>query len=516
MEHARYPDGCPKGDGFLRLSALFPRTTEGRYLVAVVFFLILLGAMTFIVWKYPDVAGLSANTEQQAHWLIAGGCLTGSFLAGTILLLIAVRHAGSKEFGAIVESTRGDDEKTKRKDEETAQAPGAMMGGAISRHLRQRYGLFWRRKVRLLLVAGDETAIEQLVPGLQESQWLEGERTVLIYGGSLASAIDTGKFAALRKLRRGRPLDGIVRVIAENQQLTPQKSDNDLRGLEKIGEALRYSAPVWLWQLCESQWSQAGRKLQPVGITLSLQAMSESVAKQLDKLLPQLREQGMSQIAEKRQYDFLLRLAQQLERGGSKRWASCLTPWLYSAQQRVPLRGLMFSQINKPETSTGEIGKETGEDIVLPLHQHAMTLPLTWKGALEGCTRMRGYRVGRPWEETLAWGFMMVALAWGAGLLLSFALNYSQITSVAGKARVLVEHPAISDSQLTALHNLRNDAGRLRQQVEDGAPWYQRLGLGHHAQLLNAMLPWYGVANNRLIRDPANDALAQKLSALVN
>ena len=30
------------------------------------------------------------------------------------------------------------------------------------------------------------------------------------------------------------------------------------------------------------------------------------------------------------------------------------------------------------------------------------------------------------------------------------------------------------------------------------------------------MLPWYGVANNRLIRDPANEALKQKLSALAN
>lgn len=28
------------------------------------------------------------------------------------------------------------------------------------------------------------------------------------------------------------------------------------------------------------------------------------------------------------------------------------------------------------------------------------------------------------------------------------------------------------------------------------------------------MLPWYGVANNRLIRDPANEALKQKLTAL--
>jgi type VI secretion system protein ImpL len=48
------------------------------------------------------------------------------------------------------------------------------------------------------------------------------------------------------------------------------------------------------------------------------------------------------------------------------------------------------------------------------------------------------------------------------------------------------------------------------------APWYQRFGLDHNQQLLDAMLPWYGVANNRLIRDPANEALKQKLSALAN
>jgi type VI secretion system protein ImpL len=56
----------------------------------------------------------------------------------------------------------------------------------LKQHLNLRYGVLWRDKVRLLLVTGDEAAIEQLVPGLQESQWLEGNRTVLIYGGSLA------------------------------------------------------------------------------------------------------------------------------------------------------------------------------------------------------------------------------------------------------------------------------------------------------------------------------------------
>ena len=42
-------------------------------------------------------------------------------------------------------------------------------------------------------------------------------------------------------------------------------------------------------------------------------------------------------------------------------------------------------------------------------------------------------------------------------------------------------------------------------------PWYRRFGLDHHQQLLNAVLPWYGVANHRLIRDPANAALQQEM-----
>lgn len=402
-------------------------------------------------------------------------------------------------------------------------APSSVVGGdsgqlfsSLKNHLRIRYRFFWRNKVRLLLVTGHETAINQLVPNLQASQWLEGERTVLIYGGSLTAEVDTEKYTALRKLRRGRPLDGIVRVLGEGENLTPQMSDNDLRELEKISELLRYSAPVWLWQLCGGDWSQAGRKSQSVGITLPLRAMPDEVVTQLDKLLPQLREQGMSQIAEQRQYDFLLRLAQQLEQGESKRWMSRLTPWLYSSQQRIPLRGLMFSPVNKPESPSEEAGKNVAESAIPAAHKHAMTFPATWLGVTEDCTSVRGRRVGMAWEQTLAWGIMAVLGIWGAGLLLSFALNYSQISSVANKARFLVEHPSVSDSQLTALHDLRNDAGRLQHHVQGGSPWYQRFGLDHNPQLLSAMLPWYGVANSRLIRDPANAALMQKLTALTN
>ena len=389
----------------------------------------------------------------------------------------------------------------------------------LGRHLRKRYTFFWRLKVRLLLVTGDEAAIEQLVPGLQKNQWLEGNRTVLIYGGSLSAEPDRDKFTALRRLRRGRPLDGIVRVLAP-RPLTPQISDSDLRALEKISEVLRYTAPVWLWQLCDSDWPQAERTEQAVGATFPLHARPADITRQLERLLPELCAQGMSQVAGNNSHDFLLRLGQHLKEGGIARWVQQLTPWLRAAQRRVPLRGLMFSLAeNKPaDTSEGAAARAiAGAEKYVPESQrHALTFPPAWQGVIDDCMRVRGRRVGMARERTLAWSIMAVTGVWAAGMLISFAVNRQQIVAVAEKARALVAQPAVSDRQLTALHDLRNDAGRLQHHIQHGAPWYQRFGLDHNPQLLSAMLPWYGVANNRLIRDPASAALAQKLTALVN
>ncbi|MNG62917.1 hypothetical protein D3C79_211280 [compost metagenome] len=496
---------------------LAPKTTEGRYLAVAVFFLLLLAAMTFIVWKHPDMAGLQPDSEQQTYWLIAGSCITGCAFLASLLLLIAVRSVGKKEFDDLVGGTNGDDEKKKRENEKVVVHPAVAMCERLRRHLHSRFGLFWRCKVRLLLVTGSEEAIEQLVPGLQKNQWLEGNRTVLIYGGSLTADHDKEKYAALHKLRRGRPLDGIVRVLSQTLNLTPQISDNDLRGLEKISELLRYSAPVWLWKLCDSDWSQTNRTEQAVGASFPLRAKADDITRQLESMLPDLRAQGVSQIAEHRQNDFLLRLGQTLKAGDISRWAEQLIPWLYATQQHIPLRGLRFSLAqNKPVEETDNTTPASEEKYIPESQRHALTLPATWQSIVDDCTRVRGRRVGMAWEQTLAWTLMAIIGVWGAGTMLSFAVNRLQIASVAQQAHALVEHPSVSDYQLTALHTLRNDAGRLQHRIQDGAPWYQRFGLDHNQQLLDAMLPWYGVANNHLIRDPANAALAQKLSALAS
>lgn len=493
-----------------RYFAIFKNTTFQLWLI-LLFFLVA-GATMFWLLKFsPEILGVMDGSPRQGYLLFTCALFTGGLLLFILLFFIVTRLFGEKDYKAVKAAAAGKNMaiQSEKKKENATQTEISV----IKAHLRRRYNLFWRHKARLLLVTGDEAAIEQLIPGLQESQWLEGNRTVLIYGGSLAAEPDREKYTALRKLRRGRPLDGIVRVLPESLNLTPQISDNDLRGLEKISELLRYSAPVWLWQLCGSRWSQAKRTEQTVGASFPLRATAGDITRQLELMLPALRTQGVSQVAENNSHDFLLRLGQHLKEGGIARWTQQLVPWLSVSQQRVPLRGLMFSL---PENSSADIATLTAsaEGLAPGSRRHALPLPVTWQGIVDDCPRVRGRRVGMAWEQTLAWALMAIIGVWGVGTLLSFALNYGQISSVAAKARNVVEHPAVSDSQLTALHTLRNDAGRLQHRIQDGAPWYQRFGLDHNRQLLAAVLPWYGVVNNRLIRDPASAALTQKLSAL--
>ena len=497
-----------------RFLSLFKKPEIVFWLLVLIVLVCGLAVVSIVYWL-PERLQLIRETSAWYAWL-SGSVAASIALAITgVFLFFGARAEGKRSFSKERQNAQGDDVKTPPKKDVTPVSAAVTTRQQIRDHLRRRYHLFWYHKVRLLLITGDEAAIEQLVPGLQQQQWLEGNRTVLIYGGSLAPEPDREKYTALRKLRRGRPLDGIVRVMPQSLNLAPQISDSDLRGLEKISELLRYSAPVWLWQLCDSNWSQGTRPEQAVGASFPLRAKEDDIIRQLERMLPALRAQGVSQVAEDNSHDFLLRLGQHLQDGGIARRAQQLLPWLSVSQQRVPLRGLMFSLPENTSASTSA-GTAGADQYVPESQRHALTLPATWQGIVDDCTRVRGRRVGMAWERTLAWTLMTIIVVWGAGMLLSFTVNRQQIVSVAEQAHALVAHPSVSDNQLTALHTLRNDAGRLQHNAQEGAPWYQRFGLDHNQQLLRAMLPWYGVANNRLIRDPANEALKQKLSALAN
>jgi type VI secretion system protein ImpL len=477
------------------------------YLWLILLFFFIIGVIVCLIIKVnPSLLGIYPGSIWQESLFYLSIIMTGSWLLLIIIFSISVKFFGKSAYQNI--RTFSDErEVTTSPLKKTTFSQANDEITLLKERLRSRYGLFWHGRVRILWVAGEPADIDLLVPALQKNRWLEGNRTVLIYGGSLTAETDPELLAALRKLRRGRPLDAVVRVIGHQQPLTPQVSDGDLRGLERIGEHLRYQPPVWLWQLCSSSWPQAGGMAQTVAVKLPPRATARDVQAQFSRLIAPLRRQGIARIVENSAGDFLLRLAQQLAQGGSGRWKTRLSPWLYTSQRRVPLRGVVFSL---PESVHKEEGAFSG------VLSHAVTLPPAWRGLLDDCARVRGRRVGMPRERALGLMLLLATGVWGSGMLVSFTLNRAQIVAVADKARALAQTTASLEAQLTALHALRNDAGRLQHRIDRGAPWYQRFGLDHSAPLLNAMLPWYGVANNRLLRDPANAALTQKLNELVS
>ncbi|ELY4601511.1 type VI secretion protein VasK [Cronobacter malonaticus] len=480
--------------------SLLMKKPEARFWLLALLPVVITGVTCFIVWRWPDKAGLVPGSLKHSRWLTGLGVATIASQVFAFMMFFSARATARQSFNQARADTQGDDLPPPTEKNADTRQPEFHR---LKSHLRTRYGLFWRYKVRLLMVVGEATQIADLVPGLADRQWVEGSRTVLLHGGSLNDEVNNERLAEWRKLRRSRPLDGVVWAVSSEQSGAPYVMDNGLRTLEHIATALRYQPPMYLWQVCDSQWPQDGRVTQPLGVVLPGQATAEDIGRQLRSLVPKLREQGLAQVAHNRAHDFLLRFGQHLEKEGIRDWQQRLAPWL-ADYSRIPLRGLMFSQALPVKEAVADI------------HEHRWDAPVVWQGVTGDCATARGRRVGMAWERTLCHVLLACIALWGLGSLISFAANRQQIVSSAELAQQLARHPAVTDAQLIALQSLRNDIGLLQAREQDGAPWYQRFGLSHHSSLLAALMPWYAQANNRLIRDAAAQSLQERLSKLAN
>lgn len=450
--------------------------------LAAVTLLVVLGGVCYWLWGIDRTADWPALRQLLTVCLVAWVTLVALCLLG----FIAARLLIASRFSPRV-----------RAQTDAADRPDADLRAQLAADLRSRYGLFWRQRVRLLWVTGEASAVAALLPRLRAERWLEGQGIVLLDGGSLHQPRQP-LLLALRSLRRWRPLDGIVLVQGSARSLTGAGSDNALRSLDKISAILRWQAPVWLWQLLHSDWPQPASL--PAGTTFSAAARPEAVREQLEQLIPALREQGIARLAHNAGQDALLRLAQQLRDGGSADWQLQLVPWLSDRSSRSALRGLLFSL---PSAVT-----ETPA-----LHPHALPQPAGWQNIADD--RHPGQRRGLLHQLPVGHAFTALVLFLAAGLLLSFTVNRQQIASAAQQVQALSTGGALDDRQLIALQDLRNLLERQQQWLAHGAPWYQRFGLSPLPALHQALINDYGAAANRLLRDPAQQALEAQLRRLV-
>lgn len=456
----------------------------------ILFFFFIIAALGFIIWRFGDAFGLTEDKGKFFAWL------------GSIMLFILLRT--SWHFSRIYKIRRdlyqsekqGLNPEKEIRPESDKKIP---LYSELSSHLRSRYGMLWRRKVRLLLIIGEPVRVEVIAPGLTEQGWQEGNYTVLIYGGRPVAELDVELLASLRKLRRCRPLDGIIWSLTASQSRQGVLLDKGLRVLANSRKQLGFQAPLYLWQVYNDGGWQSERTKQAVGYLLPERCTPEQLTAIMEAQLLPLTELSMSQLLADNHHDFLLRIAHQLAESGIAHWQSVLKPLLAGgAFSSLRLRGLMFSP---PLTAVPEAAP------------HAWLPSPVWAGVTGD--NARGRTVGFPWlRAALITGICMLAI-WGGGMTTSFFASRALVQETGIQtARALDTRLPLAE-QLVALHTLQGELERLQYRIREGAPWYQRFGLERNQQLLAAAFPGYAQAANRLVRDVAVDHLQQQLNAFV-
>ncbi|WP_114191653.1 ImcF-related family protein [Edaphovirga cremea] len=383
---------------------------------------------------------------------------------------------------------------TSHTDEETSQ----FVPELIAEHLNLRYGRHWKRKIRILLVQGNDDDIEKAVPGLTRDLWQESEGCVLIHGGDAQSQPEKAFFTTLKQIRPRCPLDGIVQVMNTSALPTDIERDAFLRCRQKADQLLGWQVPVWLWLTDKESGAQEGAEEVAIGTMFGPGATPDDANATLNALVPRLRQVGMSQVLRNPQHDWLLQLSSRLQ-GELKANLNVLFNGLMQGSAAYRLRGAMFS----PELSVAGSVPNTRLDTP------------TWKALIDDCDAVRPKKLTVDGLKVLRLSLLALVTLWGAGTALSLGVNRAQIYQAQDTARLA------ADTQQPLAERLRNQLvlqqaiARLQNREATGAPWYTRFGLNQDHDTLAALWPLYARNNALLMRDATADHLKQQLNAFV-
>ncbi|MFP3848188.1 ImcF-related family protein [Pseudomonas sp. W5-01] len=445
-------------------------------------------ALGWLVYTYGATVGLTERHQQ----------ITAFLLLMVIVLLVQTlpRALALMKARRSVERRQGDgvfppEESSSTSD--TKKLPGV---AELQEHLDHQYSAFQRTRTRFILVVGEPKQIEAIAPGLADAQWLEGQNTVLLWGGSPQTQLckTATRWHAVTQ-RRG--LDGVVWALDKQQSANAATMGSGVAGLQQLARTLGWQLPLHLWEVCESNRTQQKHPRGPAGSLLPPRFSGSQLQTILAPIDDSLHQMGLAELAVYPDHDFLSRLSSNLKAEGISRWRQALTPLLGKFARGVPLRGLWFSL---PAPSTESNGNQW------------LAGP-AWAGVLADTprdVRRLNWPVTRI-SYALALGAMLI---WAAGLLLSFSTHRAQIIDIQSSLAA-VQPSGNGDEPLLALNALILEMGRLKDRARRGEPWYQRFGLSQNDALLAAMWPRYVEANNRLMRDPAAENLKRQLASLV-
>lgn len=377
--------------------------------------------------------------------------------------------------------------------------------------MRNLYGRRWGRKIRILLLTGTVSEVEQLTPGLTAQLWQEDRGTLLLWGGDLNTPADSAWLTALRKLRR-RPVDGLVWVTSAFDQLSapgleqplPVPSESTMDSLSHAissrMETLGWTLPLYVWSLHPRAGKPEGRITQATGCLLPAGCRTEELAEQISALTPDLTSQGLQQICGEVKHNFLLTLADQLIREPESLTAPLSV--ILNPYRPLLLAGVVFSQ------------PSAGAERAVP---HHWGMDKRWD-VLPDSLRMlpaalRPRKPGIPWRRVVAFAAALTMAGWAAWMSIAYVTNRSQIDGAKAQALLAARQNQPLEQRLHALSELQKTLASLQYRSEHGAPWYEQGGLSQNDALLAALWPRYRDSALPLLRDAAADHLQKQISA---
>lgn len=368
----------------------------------------------------------------------------------------------------------------------------------ITTQMRFLYGRRWRRKVRILLVVGEESDVEQAIPGLTAQHWLEGHGALLLWHGSPADEPDAVQLKALRKIRR-RLADAMVWVMNEKTELSHDTLDTVARQLHKQYHLLGWEIPLWLWEMHEPGWAQPDLPVQGTGFLSAPGSTGDDHRHALEQLEAALVCQGMRQTLHDRKNGFLLQLAHRLRDGGITRITYTLSQ-LTEGARALPLGGMVFSPAVTSDTAS---------------LRHAWQPDKAWLDMFTQRWR-KPVAVGVSWRKSLLLACNCLLAFWLAATVFSWVGNQRLMQADHELALSATDQNKPTAERLLSLYQLQHEIERLQHRKQYGAPWYMRMGLSRNDDVLDALWPYWQQAAMPLLRDASAQHLSSRMNAWLN
>ncbi|WP_250527468.1 ImcF-related family protein [Caballeronia sp. GAWG2-1] len=456
-----------------------------------------------LVWVRPQWVGISADSR---------GAVIAALCAIFIVLWLVLSYSEASRAAVAYRAVKDWMLKHGGASDDVAQGATKPDVGDFSdlrQWLVEQHGWRWRWRERWILVVGDSEVVRRVAPTLFKFGYASAGGAVLLYAKQTDSAPDVQHLAALRRLRRRRPVDAVVALTvarATGHDMFDVQSVS--QALARVARVLRWSAPVYLLNAEPLQASPSHTDEPPVGLTWSHSRMvSDFVGSALHDLTGELANAGVMRLSKNPADRYLAELSQHI----STARESLKHLVTGASRSHDAIRGLFFTPLDIPAGPT-EYPREAARHHAGVPEASNRTL---WQTIANHSRKAYGRRVGLSSSSVAAYLISAVAVLWFIGSIISGMSNRATMRDVASTLSK-VSSPHDQTQALLALDALDKQLDTLEIHRQLGAPWLARFGLNRDAALYEALSPVYQSVASRVLIDPIKARLESRLQQLAS